>query len=253
MNIRVKKTRDGSNAVKTMDIEEYLVGVVSSEMSEGWPMEALMAQAVAARTFALRHMQSAKGRTYDVDDTTAYQAYKDRKPGQCPRVEQAVRDTAGLVLLYGGKPASTNYSASNGGRTVSAKERWGNAYAYLIAKDDPWDKASGYKRYGHGVGMSQRGAQWAANNGVGYITVLAFYFPGTVLAASYGATVTAPVAPPETPKPTEPTTATYTVKKGDSLSKIAKANGLKWPDLAKLNGIKGPLYIIHPGQVLKLK
>ena len=251
MNIRVKKTRDGSNAVKTMDIEEYLVGVVSSEMSEEWPEEALKAQAVAARTFALRNI-GVKRSGYDVDDTTAYQAYKERKPGQCPRVEKAVRETAGLVLLYGGKAASCNYSASNGGRTVSAKERWGNDYAYLIARDDPWDKANGYKRYGHGVGMSQRGAQWAANHGIGYITVLAFYYPGTVLAANYGAAA-ASVTPPATPKPAEPTSAIYTVKKGDSLSRIAKAHGLKWPDLAKLNGIKGPLYIIHPGQVLKLK
>ena len=94
MDIRVKITRDKSNVVKTMDIEEYLRGVVPSEMSSTWPMEALKAQAVAARTYAMGHLNPA--RAYDVDDTVTYQAFhlgRTRK-----RSDEAIKATKGEVL-----------------------------------------------------------------------------------------------------------------------------------------------------------
>jgi peptidoglycan hydrolase-like amidase len=209
-------------------------------------MQALMAQAVAARTYAMAHMRP--GAAYDMDDTTKYQAYKYRKPGAVPNVEKAVIATAGIVLRYGGKLISAVYSASNGGQVRSSKDRWGSDIAYLRAKPDPWDKATGLPRFGHGVGMSQRGAQWAANHGVSWRDILAFYYPGCVIDDGQ--------QPKPTPKPKPPVSAkpaTHTVRKGDSLSRIAAAHGLKWRDLAKLNGVKGPLYIIHPDQVLRLK
>ena len=57
---------------------------------------------------------------------------------------------------------------------------------YLTARDDPWDKSAGYPLYGHGVGMSQRGAMWAAEHGKTYREILAFYYPGTELKDNYG-------------------------------------------------------------------
>ena len=56
--------------------------------------------------------------------------------------------------MYGGKPISAVFSASNGGYTVSSKERWGGERAYLIAPSDIWDASAGTGRTGHGVGMS---------------------------------------------------------------------------------------------------
>lgn len=174
MNIRVKITRDKSNAVKTMDIEEYLRGVVPSEMSSTWPMEALKAQAIAARTYAMSHITPS--RVFDVDDTVSYQAFhlgRTRK-----RSDEAIKATKGEVLVYQNELAQTVYSASNGGKTVSAKQRWKNEVPYLIAKVDPYDKASGEKKNGHGVGMSQHGARQAALQGKSYIDILEFYYPG---------------------------------------------------------------------------
>ena len=80
MNIRVKITRDSSNTIKTMDLEEYLRCVVPSEMPASWPAEALKAQAVAARTYAMKKIQDRKSKEFDVDDTNAFQAYEERIP-----------------------------------------------------------------------------------------------------------------------------------------------------------------------------
>ena len=177
MNIRVKITRDGSNKICTMDIEEYLRGVVPAEMPSKSLVEALKTQAVAARTYAMSKLGS--DRPYDVDDTTTYQAYIPHAVTLSSDI--AIHDTAGQVLKYNGKLISAVYSASNGGRTRSAKERWGTAYPYLPAQDDPYNERSGYTRNGHSVGMSQRGTQQAAKEGLTYVQILAFYYPGTVL------------------------------------------------------------------------
>jgi peptidoglycan hydrolase-like amidase len=229
-NIRIKITRVGQpfyGQVRTLDLEDYLVGVVSSEMSDKWPLEALMAQAVAARTYAMAHLRA--GAAFDMDDTTKYQAYKYRKPGAAPNVEKAVMATAGMALRYGGKLISAVYSASNGGQVRSSKDRWGSNIAYLQAKPDPWDKATGLPRFGHGVGMSQRGAQWAANHGVSWRDILAFYYPGCTLAGE---------KPAPAPEPTIPAT----VNRGDNGAVVIKlqqelnAAGAK----LKVDGIFGP-------------
>ena len=83
--------------------------------------------------------------------------------------------------MYNDTVINSIYTAANGGRTVSAEEQWGSPYPFLIAQDDPWDKAAGYKKSGTGVGMSQRGAMYAAKQGIDYKTILAFYYPKTVI------------------------------------------------------------------------
>lgn len=87
-------------------------------------------------------------------------------------------------MYHDGKLLATcSYSASNGGRTTSSEERWGGYRPYLIAQNDPWDyAATGGKKTGHGVGMSQAGASYAAGAlGKDYREILAFYYPGTAL------------------------------------------------------------------------
>lgn len=176
MNIRVKITRDGSNIIKTMDLEEYLRCVVPSEMPASWPDEALKAQAVAARTYAMRRILTQKTKEYDVDDTVASQAY--RIGNEHAPTDKAIKDTINQHLTYGGKVIDCVYSSSNGGRTRSAEERWGNAIAYLPAQDDPYNPEA---RNGHSVGMSQYGAKHRAEAGHTYKDILAFYYPGAVL------------------------------------------------------------------------
>ena len=173
LTIRVKTTRtDG--AVHEIDLEEYLRGVVPSEMYASWSAEALKAQAVAARTYAARKIKKNAAKEFDVDDTTANQAYNVKKIDA--RSDAAVAATKGVILTYDGKIAETVFSASNGGRTASAKERWGNEVPYLIAQDDSFDTR---KKNGHGVGLSQYGAKARAEAGHDYKAILAFYYPNT--------------------------------------------------------------------------
>lgn len=176
MNIRVKITRDGSNTIKTIELEEYLRGVVPSEMPASWPAEALKAQAVAARTFAMQRIQIRQTKEYDVDDTVAFQAY--RIGHERPSTDKAIKDTVNQYLTYNGKIVEAAYSSSNGGRTYSAEERWGGAIAYLISQPDPFNKEA---KDGHGVGMSQYGARHRAEAGQTYDEILAFYYTKTVL------------------------------------------------------------------------
>ncbi|RHO27145.1 stage II sporulation protein D [Amedibacterium intestinale] len=240
-----------------LDIESYLEGVISSEMSPAFEMEALKAQCVAARTFVVQ-------RGYEVDDTTNTQVYRDDKQLKDiwkdnydvyhKKIQQAVQETTGEILTYKGKPISALFFSSSCGKTANAQEYWGNKVPYLVSVDSSWDKQSeeyeksitmskqefstalgfqntvqeieepirydsGYvkeihidrivftgrevreklnlrsscftikeskdnvvittKGYGHGVGMSQIGAQAMAEKGTSYKQILSHYYPKT--------------------------------------------------------------------------
>lgn len=175
MHIRVKITRKGSSRIESLEMEEYLKGVVPSEIkAESCPAEAMKAQAVAARTYGMRKCSERRGKPYDVDDTAGCQAYGARP--RHARSDAAVEATRGQVLTYNGRLIDAVYTDSNGGRCVSALERWGSAVPYLIDQADPYDK-SGRVR-GHGVGMSQIGATARAKAGMSCAEILAFYYPG---------------------------------------------------------------------------
>lgn len=188
MNINIKLTRSenaqyhGVNVgtVISMDIEEYLRGVVPSEVSASWDADALRAQAIAARTYGIFHGAGSQ----TINDTTQYQSYHTNKIDY--RTDAAITATAGIVLTYNSSIIDAVFSASNGGRCVSAQEHWGNALPYLIAQNDPWTQATGEEKQGHSVGLSQYGAMYAAGTlGKTYQQILAFYYPGTSLTANY--------------------------------------------------------------------
>lgn len=180
MIVSVKITREenaeycGVHVGDTLRITEddYIAGVVASEIGNSH-LEACKAQAVAARTFAACKNWSL------TDSSATDQAFRAKRIDDelYPNAIQAASETNGQILLYNGKPISAVYSACNGGRTVSAKARWGSERAYLPEQDDPWDNST--KRTGHGVGMSQRGAKYAASIGKTYKEILSFYYPGT--------------------------------------------------------------------------
>ena len=117
-------------------IEDYLYGVVAYEMSNTFPIEALKAQAVCARTYAMRLKKSSG--SYDVTDTTTHQVFRGFN-GSYKNVIAAVDATRGQCLTYGGTYAGCWYTASNGGQTESTKNIWGGAIAYSVVKDDPYD------------------------------------------------------------------------------------------------------------------
>ena len=125
-------------AVLHLPMEDYLCGVVGYEMSNSYPLEALKAQAVAARNYALKKMSTQASRSYDVVDTSTDQVFKGYNSSQT-RVIQAVQETAGLALYSGSTLASCYYTASNGGQTEATKNAWGNSLSYSVVKDDPYD------------------------------------------------------------------------------------------------------------------
>ena len=122
--------------VNVLPLEHYLRGVVPSEMQAGWPQQALRAQAVAARTYAV-HERGDRNPTYDVCDTAACQAYGGAS-AEASSTTRAVTETRGEVLTYAGETALAMYSASNGGHTVSGE----HGEPYLPAQPDPWEGTS---------------------------------------------------------------------------------------------------------------
>ncbi len=118
-------------------VEEYLLGVVPYEMSNSFPLEALKAQAIAARTYALK--KSGASSDYDVVDNTNDQAYMGIR-AENAMAAKAVMETSGICGVYKGKLAECYYSASNGGETEMASHVWGREdYEYLKIYPDPYD------------------------------------------------------------------------------------------------------------------
>ena len=252
-----------NGSVINLNMTDYLIGVVSSEMPASFNLEALKAQSVLARTYALKAKQTGKKLT----DTVSTQSYIDidqmkNKWGNSfntfyNKIKNAVENTNGEYLSYNGNYIEALYHSTNNGKTESSLDVFGNYYPYLISVSSEYDKnASSYLRtinmpldtisnklglslnndsvinilsytdggnikeiningnnfsgkkvrellglrstdfdisisdnnanittrgYGHGVGMSQYGANGMANAGYSYKDILAHYYPGTTL------------------------------------------------------------------------
>ncbi|HHX29244.1 MAG: SpoIID/LytB domain-containing protein [Bacillota bacterium] len=125
---------------QNMPLETYLEGVVAAEMDPSWPLEALRAQAIVARTFTIKKMNEGgvpKRGTQASTDPNEFQAYNAARVND--RVRQAVRDTRGQIVLYGGQPINAWFHASSGGVTASAVEGLGynkERTPYVAPKDD---------------------------------------------------------------------------------------------------------------------
>lgn len=252
-----------NGSVINLNITDYLIGVISSEMPASFNLEALKAQSVLARTYALKAKQTGKKLT----DTVSTQSYIDmdqmkNKWGNSfntyyNKIKNAVENTNGEYLSYNGNYIEALYHSTNNGKTESSLDVFGNYYPYLISVSSEYDKnASSYLRtinmsldtisnklglslnndsvinilsytdggnikeiningnnfsgkkvrellglrsadfdisisdnnanittrgYGHGVGMSQYGANGMANAGYSYKNILSHYYPGTTL------------------------------------------------------------------------
>lgn len=261
-NIYITVKRSNGSTLK-IELEEYLVGVVGAEMPAAFNLEALKAQAVVARTYALKAMKT-KGY---VTDTSSTQNYKDNQQLKnmwgssyntyYNKVKNAVDSTKGAYLTYKGEYIDAVYHSTSNGRTEDSINVWGNYYPYLVSVDSPYDntnpsflktesftyseissklnleinsdtefniisKTTGNrvkiikindkeytgvdirnklglrstdfeiektensiniitKGYGHGVGMSQYGANGMAKNGYSYINILKHYYTNVVI------------------------------------------------------------------------
>ncbi|MDD3336868.1 MAG: SpoIID/LytB domain-containing protein [Eubacteriales bacterium] len=124
--------------ILTLHVEDYLLGVVPYEMSDSFPLEALKAQTVAARTYVLRKQNA--NADYDVVDTTNDQVFKGYQEG-FTQSEKAVAETYGVCGFYQGKLAQCYYAASNGGQTERVETVWPSDedFSYYTSTEDPYD------------------------------------------------------------------------------------------------------------------
>lgn len=126
--------------INVLPMEEYLYGVVGCEMPAGWPEEALKAQSVAARSFAMscREDAACRGALYDLASTTEGQIYRGIE-GEDPRTSAAVDSTTGVILVHSGEPVRAVFHSCSGGHTESSEFVWSTAVSYLRGVEDPYD------------------------------------------------------------------------------------------------------------------
>ncbi len=153
--LKLMATEQGLLAVNYVDLEQYLAGVVTSEMPASWPMEALKAQAIAARSYAIVHMARPANRAYDLGATPRWQAYGGVE-GESDAGRQAIAATRGLLLSYRGGIVESLYAATD----------------QLVVE-----------AHGHlGASMSQHGARELAEQGYRFGQILSSYYRGAQLA-----------------------------------------------------------------------
>ena len=138
--IVLSRAGDEVLVVNDVGLERYLYGVVPAEMPAGWPVEALRAQAVVARSYALTGRRPSE--PFDVYADTRSQAYRG-VTGETTRTTDAVRATRATVLIAGTSIARTLFHSSSGGRTAAVEEVFGGApIPYLRSVADPYDRLS---------------------------------------------------------------------------------------------------------------
>ena len=133
---RVVQTSKGLTAINYVDLEQYLYSVLGGEVYANWPQEALKAQAVAARTYALYQRQTRGNNTFDLGNTIAWQVYRGLE-SEASTLYPAVDSTAGQVLTYNGKIILAAFHSSSGGHTENVENVWtSNALPYLQGVPD---------------------------------------------------------------------------------------------------------------------
>jgi peptidoglycan hydrolase-like amidase len=153
--LQLMRRGDRLLAVNYVDLEQYLYSVVGSEMPSSWSPEALKAQAIAARSYAIAHMARPASAAFDLGATPRWQAYTGQQAEDAV-VRKAVDKTAGLILSYRGGIVESLYAATD--------EIVAEAHGHL------------------GASMSQTGANQLGQQGYRYTQILAAYYPGAQLA-----------------------------------------------------------------------
>jgi stage II sporulation protein D len=154
VTVRVYLT--GTGTVEKVPIETYVMGVLAGEMPIDFELEALKAQAIAARTYIIRRLASGDNelasRGADVSDTVEHQVYVSKKElgrrwegdaeaENLAKLAQAVRETEGLVVTYEGEPIQAAFFSTSNGYTENSEEYWTMSLPYLRSVDSPWDKS----------------------------------------------------------------------------------------------------------------
>ena len=143
-SIQIDVTAGKLRAINMVGLEQYLYGVVPSEMPFTWLPEALKAQAVVARSYALATRRTGAFDLYPDTRSQVYLGIEHEKPS----TNAAVNATAGQVVLYEGQVAKTYFFSTSGGRTASAEDAWGEPVPYLVSVPDPYDSISPHHDWG---------------------------------------------------------------------------------------------------------
>ncbi|CQR46175.1 Amidase enhancer precursor [Paraliobacillus sp. PM-2] len=143
--------RTASNKSETVLLEDYVTRVVASEMPADFEIEALKAQALAARTYIVNYLAHA-GEDEQVTDTVQHQVYKNDQQLQqiwgndynwkMKKIKQAVAETVGEILTYDGEPITPTFFSTSNGYTENSEDFWQNALPYLKSVASPWDEDS---------------------------------------------------------------------------------------------------------------
>jgi stage II sporulation protein D len=152
-SITLVPSDDGLTVLNNVNLEHYLYSVLGAEMSANWPLEALKAQAVAARSYALYQRDKRGTRTYDLGDTQAWQVYKGVET-EAQSTHAAVDATAGQVTVYNGQIIEAFFHSSSGGHTENVEEVWTEPRAYLRGVPD-YDRGSPVYEWSSNISVSQ--------------------------------------------------------------------------------------------------
>lgn len=170
--LEIRANGDELTAVVHMDLETAVASVVAAESVPGAPLEALRAQAVAARSFLVAAKDRHRG--FDFCDTTHCQFLRE-PPAAGSEAGRAAETTRGLTLQFHGRTIAALYSADCGGRTDGSVT---SGYVYV-----PVDCPRSGPRRGHGLGLCQEGAAVMAKSGASFLQILNHYYPGTSVRA----------------------------------------------------------------------
>ena len=168
--IMIQNKNGKLTVINNLPLEDYIKGVVPSEMPSSWELEAHKAQAIAARSYALANLGKRARYGYDLKDTPEDQAYGGASK-ETAGTNYAVDQTKGIVLTYNMKVITAYYSASAGGQTTAGG--WGANLPYLRSVPSFDDNV---KKNGHGVGMSQHGANNLAKQGYNAYQILQYFY-----------------------------------------------------------------------------
>lgn len=188
LEFRFSEETDRLWVINDIPMEDYLKGLAETMSTD--PIEYQKAIVIAARSYAYYHF--ANGGKHPKQNLTlnassydqVYKGYNSEL--RLPNVAQAVDETRGMVITYGGKVVVTPYFAKSNGQTKTWAQAWGGQNkAWLTSRSCPYDAAKGRTLFGHGVGMSMYDARDRAKDGFNFQEILDAYYTGIQVARIY--------------------------------------------------------------------
>ncbi len=150
-NEQIIRVLRGNGSIESLNIEDYLIGVVSAEVPVSFEKEALKAQAVAARTYAMKQIQNSKNREYDVTDNTLSQVYqdesslkekwKDKYDEYIAKIKECITETEGEYITYNNEVIYAFFFSTSNGKTEDNKNVFGQDLPYLKSVDSSFDES----------------------------------------------------------------------------------------------------------------